>query len=859
MILGFRKLRQVLQPQQIALLEACLIGLVAGLAAVLLEQGTALLGSWRIYFSHQSWLALPIFGMVGGLAAGWLVERVAPEVAGSGIPQVKAVLARVPMTLNLVSALVKLVGGILVLGSGIPLGREGPTVQIGAALAASISRWVPTSPAYRRQLLAAGAGAGLAAAFNAPIAGVIFVVEELLQDFSGLTLGPAILASFIAAVLARVLGDQTFELQLKLMDFKTGFSIQEIPLYLLLGVVAGVLGAVFNRSILVSLNFNRKFLRLRLPLRVGLAGLMVGLIMTQLPDSFRNNAGLREMISGGNLSWQLVGLAFICQFLLTIIAYGSGAPGGLFAPALVMGTSLGYLVGVFSEFTLGLNSPITFALAGMGAFFTAVARVPITAIIIVFEMTNDFNLVLPLMIVCAVSYLVAEQIFSGSIYDHLLAFNGIHIEQEKEKSDDKLLGTLVASDVMQTRVETLSAQTTVVEAVAVFASSHHRGFPVLANKKLVGIVTQTDLLKVSQRKLADNIPVTEIMTPQPIVVHPGESLREVLFLLNRFNISRLPVTAERQLVGIITRSDIIRAESNLLSGERERASPAPSPSYTVFQTCDPAIGQGRLLIPLLNPNTAPLLMRFAAAIAKSRNYELECLHVITVPRSDIPGDARVSTLKAQRLLAKARRLGHQLGVPVHTQIRVAHDVALTILETIKQRRIDIILMGWQGNTNPGRIFSDVIDIMIRQAPCEVLLVRPKGAQVPVNWLLPMGGGPNAQEALKILPALLSCTGDTSRVSLCQIFADEQAAVDSELLQANARELARHLGHPVETAALVAEDISATLIAYAQRGNFDGIILGASRDSLLRQVIHGNIPDNLTRNSDSTVVLVRTVD
>lgn len=851
--------QQWLRPQRLATLEACLIGLVAGLAAVVLEQGITLLGQWRISLAHLQapWLVLPLFGMVAGLLAGWLVERFSPESSGSGIPQVKAVLARVPIALDLRVALFKLLGGILVIGSGFPLGREGPTVQIGGALAAQISRWVPTSPAYRRQLLAAGAGAGLAAAFNAPIAGVIFVVEELLRDVSGLTLGPAILASFIASVLARVLGDQSFNLQLRLVATQTGFAIQEIPLYILLGVAAGLFGALFNRSILAGLDFNRRILRLRLPLRVALAGLVVGLVIAQLPEIFRNSAGLREMISGGTLPWHLVALAFVSQFCLTVIAYSSGAPGGLFAPSLIMGTSLGYLMGVLSEHVIGLNPPVTFALAGMGAFFAAVARVPITAIVIVFEMTNDFNLVLPLMIVCAVSYLVAERLFPGSIYDRLLEFNGIHLEREKERSDDNLLGNLVAGDVMQTRVETLSARMPLSEVTEAFSRSHHRGFPVVDGKQLIGIVTQSDLARIAERRLADAQPLSEIMTTQPITVGPTERLSEVLFLLNRFNLSRLPVADDRRLVGIITRSDIIRAESDLLSGSREPG-PATAPSYTVYQTREPTIGAGRILVPLANPQTAPALLRFAAAIARERHYELECLHVITVPRSSLPSDIPVQTVPGRRLVAQARRLGHLQGISVHTQIRVAHDIAQAVLETIKERRIDVLLMGWQGSTDtPGRIFSSAVDTLIRQAPCEAVLVHLKGERVPRQWLVPVGGGPNAQEAVKLLPALLSCAEGTSQVTVCQVFADQDNAPDTELLEADARALARSLGHPVNAAPLRSDDVAGTLVNFARQGGYDGIIIGASRESLLRQVVNGNIPEAVARNSDCTVVLVRT--
>ncbi|MBD2778121.1 response regulator [Iningainema sp. BLCCT55] len=202
--------RQLLQPKRFAIFQACVIGLVAALAAVFLKQGVGALGGWRVHTTHllPAWLVLPAIGLVGGLLSGWLVERVAPEAGGSGISQVKAVLAKVPMALNLRVAVVKLLSAVIALGSGLPLGREGPTLQVGAALANQLSRIFPTSPDYRRQMIAAGAGAGLAAAFNTPIAGVLFVVEELLQDVSGLTMGKAILASFIGAAISRWLGGQ---------------------------------------------------------------------------------------------------------------------------------------------------------------------------------------------------------------------------------------------------------------------------------------------------------------------------------------------------------------------------------------------------------------------------------------------------------------------------------------------------------------------------------------------------------------------------------------------------------------------------------------------------------------------------
>ena len=269
--------RQLLQPKRFAIFQACVIGLVSALAAVFLKQSVNVLGTWRVHTTEHlpAWLVLPVIGLVGGLLSGWLVEEVAPEASGSGISQVKAVLAKVPIALDLRVALVKLLSATIALGSGLPLGREGPTLQVGAALANHLSRFFPTSPDYRRQMIAAGAGAGLAAAFDAPITGVLFVVEELLQDVSGLTMGTAILASFIGAVVSRWLGGHS--LNLELTALKTNFSLQEIPFYLVLGVVAGLLGVLFNRGIIAFLEFNRRRVRFRLPVRVGLAGLVCGI------------------------------------------------------------------------------------------------------------------------------------------------------------------------------------------------------------------------------------------------------------------------------------------------------------------------------------------------------------------------------------------------------------------------------------------------------------------------------------------------------------------------------------------------------------------------------------------------------
>lgn len=855
-ILWLRLSRQLLRPRRLAFAEACLIGLVSGLAAVFLGQAVDWAGAWRVHISYlwPAYLVLPGIGLIGGILAGWLVERFAPEASGSGMSEVKAVLARVPMPLNLRIALVKLVSATLVLGSGIPLGREGPTVQIGAALANQLSNWVPTSPEHRRQLMAAGAGAGLAAAFNAPIAGVLFVVEELLQDVSDITLGTAILASFIASVISRLYGSHSLDLNQNLAVTHTTFFAQEIPFYLILGVLAGVLGILFNKGIIASLAFNRRVMYLSLPWRIGIVGLITGVVIALLPLAFRNNAGLREIVLTGSADWSFAAIAFLVQFALIILTYGSGAPGGLLVPTLVLGAALGYLVGATEHSLLGMSAATTYAHVGMAAFFSAVSKVPITAVVIVFEMTTDFNLVLPLMIVSVVAYIVAEKIDRRSLYDLLLEWKGIHIT--KEPSTEGFLAQLNAADVMQRRVETLSSQMSIDEAMQAFSTSQHRNFPVLTNGKLAGIVTQKDLVSIASQHLTDKV-ISEIMTPEPVTASPTATLAHVLHLLNRYNLSCLPVTEGRKLVGIITRSDIIRVEAERLSGNTQQVKPKSAPSYVIYQTRAPATGKGRLLVPLSHPQTAQTLLAMAAAIARANNYEIECLQVAIVPSNRTPSETPVQISKSLELLQQAIVLGEDWRIPVHTQIRVAHNVAGAILETVTERHIDLVLMGWKGSTaTPGRVFSRVVDTVIRQAACDVVLAKLDDKRAFDRWLLPMAGGPNSRQALKLLPALASLS-TSPEIKLCQVFQPSESMPNTKLLENSVSFLQRRVKGKVIATPVRANSVPEAVLECAQQDKSDVIVLGASRESLLQQVIQGNIPENISRKSNCTVILVKT--
>jgi CIC family chloride channel protein len=452
---------------------------------------------------------------------------------------------------------------------------------------------------------------------------------------------------------------------------------------------------------------------------------------------------------------------------------------------------------------------------------------------------------------------------------------------------------------------------TLDEAVQAFSRSHHRGFPVVDNGKLVGIITQTDLAKMRDRALAGDTSIREIMTPQPVTVSPHATLANVLYLLDRYQLSRLPVVENRKLIGIITRADIIRAEADKLNGATGQVGPRPEPSYVVYQTRSPSVGRGRLLVPVANPQTAAALLQMAVAIADDRHYELECMQVIVVSRHSSPAETEVRTAKSRKLLRQAEVLAKRQKIPVHTQIRVAHDVSQAILEAIQEQHIDLLLMGWKGNTiTPGRIFGSVVDTLIRQAPCDVVLVKfpedigigaslstlsvdkpklslnplvqksnPK-SQIPKlkslhspvvtrysplptysfnRWLVPMAGGPNAKAAIQLLPALVTL-GEKEKlaIQLCQVFESLESKPDMTVLQQAIRYLVRQrkLSGKVTAIPVMANSVADGVINLVKTENFDVVMLGASREGLLQQAIHGNIPAAIASRVDSTVILVR---
>ncbi|MBX9671379.1 MAG: chloride channel protein [Candidatus Obscuribacterales bacterium] len=536
--------------------EACLIGIAAGASALLLGAGINWLGSLRVFFSdrYPPQVVLPAIGLLGGLLSG-CVLIVAPDTSGSGIPQVRAVLNRMSLPLNLRIAIAKLLGGTIALGSGLFMGREGPTVQVGAALAGQFSRWFPTTVEHRRYLIAAGAGAGLAAAFSAPIAGIIFVVEELLKEFKAPAVALAIVACFSAFLIEQVFGTpHKFALPDGLGEAIA--SWQDLLFYVLLAFAAGFLGALFNRGILLGLRVFKRF-PVGKPLKVGIAGLVTGLVVALLPTSLHDYAGTRAMINAGTISGDIVPYIFGAFSLLTLLAYGSGAPGGLFAPALTIGSALGFMTAVSEQFWTGVPGSVhLFSLVGMGAFFSAVSRAPLTSIVIVFEMASDFVLVPPLMLTCVLASAVGDYFYRGGLYDLLMVWNGLNLHGPGDPG--AVVESIYAKRVMEVDVQKIEAGVTVKDALEMIEASSESSLPVVKGKTLIGFFSK-DLCPTDPDEQLNTL-VDQVMSQPPLSVAQHDTAEDLLFLFARYKFTRLAVTDDKQqLVGMVRKEDLISA------------------------------------------------------------------------------------------------------------------------------------------------------------------------------------------------------------------------------------------------------------------------------------------------------------
>jgi CIC family chloride channel protein len=364
---------------------------------------------------------LPVLAVLAGCLVGWFTHRFAPEAAGSGIPHLKGVLLHV-RRLDWKRLLpVKFFGGVAGIGAGLSLGREGPTVQMGAAIARALATPLRAPPSDIPQLLSAGAGAGLAAAFNAPLAGLLFVIEELHRELSSRTAAGALVAAVCSTVVTQWLAGDIPSFEVHGLH---AVPLSTLPLSLVVGVLGGALGVAFNRGLLAgqAAAISQTFVpRWVLP---GIAGLLVGLAAWWLPDAVGGGQWVAERVLGGTMAVTLSSLLIllVAKFVLSVVSYGSGAPGGIFAPMLLLGALLGaaFAKGISAAWPSMKDQEQALAVLGMAAIFVGSVRAPLTGIVLISEMTDGYQLLFPVCITALGAYLTAEAFRCPPIYDALL-------------------------------------------------------------------------------------------------------------------------------------------------------------------------------------------------------------------------------------------------------------------------------------------------------------------------------------------------------------------------------------------------------------------------------------------------------
>jgi len=397
---------------------AGLIGSAFNLALDAAERFRGSLLDWAHHYPGVGWLAPVLLAAAAAFVSRWLVRRYAPEASGSGVQRVEAIIRGDAGRLNPAALPVKFVGGVLALGAGLALGREGPTVQMAAAIGEGWARLFKLRPGDHRALLAAGAGAGLAVAFNAPLAGAIFVFEELLRRFE-LRVAVATLAACSGGlvIMRTLIGDHlVFAVPPLVVDLFPGYL-----LFLVFGMVMGALGVLYSRMVVAGLDIAEHMRRISPEMQAAIVGGVVGLLAFLAPQAIGSGESQVQAMLDGGRAWATIAILFSVRLVLGPLCYAPGLPGGLFAPLLVVGAAAGLLLGMGAETLIpGLSTSLAaFAAVGMGALFVAVVGAPVTGIALVVEMTGATSLFVPLLTTCASALAVPALLGLRPIYDIL--------------------------------------------------------------------------------------------------------------------------------------------------------------------------------------------------------------------------------------------------------------------------------------------------------------------------------------------------------------------------------------------------------------------------------------------------------
>jgi CIC family chloride channel protein len=566
------------------LLLALLVGVIAGFGAVVF---------WRLIdvFSQfffkggAEWLAplgqyyVILVPAVGGLIFAPIIFFVSREAKGEGPPEVMEAVALKGGRIRKRVMPLKVLVSSLCIGSGGSVGREGPIVQIGSSAGSSIGQWFHLSEEWTRTLVLCGAAGGISATFNAPLAGIVFALEVIAGRFISPRFGYIVISSVAADVIARIFLFSPAHPTSFVVPQYNIVSYWELLPYALLGIITALVAVFFMRFFY---KVEDLIARVRIPeyFKPAIAGLIIGLIGLYYPQIFGVGYGTHYgpggvLVTFGAVDQALageIGLAtllviFVLKMLATSLTLGSGGSGGIFAPSLFIGAMLGgaFGFGVHHFYPDITASSGAYALVGMGAFFAVMVRGPITSIIILFEITLDYALILPLMTAVVIGTIIARLFTPESIYTMRLLRHGIDIRQIGQASP---LREVTVEEAMTRNFPTVLPTMSIRQLVTRLRRSGHHGFPVVdKNGEFIGVVTITDVESVMSEGGSPDLTVDDIATKSVVVAYPDEYIHDVFVKLGTQDVGRIPVVARdnpKRLLGILRRHDVLTAYSRAI-------------------------------------------------------------------------------------------------------------------------------------------------------------------------------------------------------------------------------------------------------------------------------------------------------
>jgi CIC family chloride channel protein len=550
-----------------------IVGLFGGLGAVLFRHLISLFqmviyqgsGDLSVLVSSLSWWHVVLGPAIGGAVVGPVVYFLAREAKGHGVPEVMNAVAIEGGVIRKRVVVVKTLASAMCIGSGGSVGREGPIVQIGSAIGSSLGQMLRLPDDQMRVLVGCGAAAGIAATFNAPIAGAIFALEIVLADFEMTTFTPIILASVIATIVSRgMLGnDPAFHVPAYAME-----SPVELGLYVVLGLIAGLVAVTFT-VMLYKVEDIWDAWKFPEYLKAAVGGMMIGCMGLYFPHILGVGYNAIGSALWNTEVWYILLMLVPIKILACSITIGSGGSGGIFAPSLFMGAMAGGAFGfavnhLFPGYTA---EPGAYAVIGMGAVVAGTTHAPIQAFLILFELTQDYRIIPALMIACVIACVVATRVRRESIYTMKLIRRGVDIRSGR---DVNLLKNLKVADFMTEDPVTVFERTPLRQLIHILTSSQHTSFPVTDDDgNLVGMLSLRDFRQaVFEDDLLDIIITRDLATIPAISVTTEDNLDTALTLINENGIERLPVVSgkgpSQKVLGILSQRDVISGYNQAL-------------------------------------------------------------------------------------------------------------------------------------------------------------------------------------------------------------------------------------------------------------------------------------------------------